>query len=62
MSASRDKEYMTEMTWKVRVTVPARMTPLEVRAELGTCISFGKPVITKLAEQPIVRYPQMCSP
>ena len=40
---------MTEKEFAVKLTVPARMTDAEVISDLGTCISFGSPVITKVA-------------
>jgi hypothetical protein len=44
-----DIRAMEKRVFMVEVTVPARMTAAEVIAELGTCISFGRPVIMKVA-------------
>lgn len=47
----------TEVEFKVVLTVPSRMTNEEVEQALRTCISFGRPSITKLyavpAPQPV---------
>jgi hypothetical protein len=41
----------TKVVFRVEVTVPSRMLA-EVEQDLATCISFGRPVITKLCEVP----------
>jgi len=43
---------MEKRVFTVEVTVPARLSDAEVIADLGTCISFGRAVITSQAAQP----------
>jgi hypothetical protein len=43
---------MEKKVFTVEVMVPARLSDAEVIADLGTCISFGRPVITSQAAQP----------
>lgn len=44
-----------EMGFMVALTVPSRMTAEEIEQALRTCISFGRPSITKLYEVPAPR-------
>jgi hypothetical protein len=46
---------MKEIGFMLVITVPSRMTTGEAAAALGTCISFGKPQITKVFEVPAGR-------
>lgn len=44
-----------EIGFMVAMTVPSRMTDDDVERALHTCISFGRPCITKLYEVPAAR-------
>jgi hypothetical protein len=56
----RMPEEMVEIGFMVAVTVPSRMKD-EAERELQTCVSFGKPCITKLFEVPAPRPVQTIS-
>lgn len=45
----------TEIGFMVALTVPSRMNAEEVERALHTCISFGRPCITKLYSVPAPR-------
>jgi len=53
------QERETVMSILVVLTVPEHMTHEQVERDLATCISFGSPVITTIADVPAARADQV---